>query len=145
MLYIFNKKLEINNMKGFTKEIRFGLLLSAILIGLLTWFIIKTPVAGPKIVIAAVLAVLLLGLYVRNVIKKGAAIENGEHPDDEFTKLAKIHAGSTSFQYSMVLWWFIFIFNDVFNDRETMLGVGILGAAAIYGLVYWYYRSTSSF
>jgi len=39
----------------------------------------------------------------------------------------------------------IFWFNSSFSDREEMLGIGILGSGAIYGICYWYYRSTGNF
>ena len=132
-------------MKKLSKEVWFGVLLTAVLFGILIWSIRMDPGRGTKIIVIFIISIIILGLYIWNVVMKKSAIKNGQNPEDEFIKLAKIHAGATSFQYSMVLWWFIFIMHDTFDSRETMLGVGILGSAAIYGLVYWYYKVTSTF
>ena len=98
-----------------------------------------------KIAIAGLAIAIGLVTFVVRLIKRRQDIQNNAPAEDEFTDKAKIFAASKSFMYSMYLWFVIFIFNSSFTNNEEMLGIGILGSSAIYGVLLWYYKSTSEF
>jgi hypothetical protein len=52
--------------------------------------------------------------------------------------LSVVLAGARAFYLSLYLWVAIFMFNSVFEDAEEMLGFGILGSAALYGLAWFH-------
>jgi len=87
---------------------------------------------------------ILIGLitFILKMIVNSKNKSTGQPSEDEFSKLAKVYAGNQAFQYSMYLWLIIFIYNDSFSKDETMLGIGILGSALLYGLTLWYKKST---
>jgi len=132
-------------MKNYYKEILFGIALLIIFAGLLFWIVIRSP--QDFLIIAIAIGIVLLGMitFIWQTIKKKKALETGVPADDEFTNLAKIYAGNQAFLYSMYLWLLIFVFNGSFTKHETMLGVGILGSALIYGISLWYFRATGAF
>ena len=132
-------------MKYYYREILLGAVLFIFFAVLIIWFVI----AGPPSMLAAGIAVLILAIgmitFVRQTIQKKMNFETGEPAEDEFTRLAKVYAGNQAFLYSMFLWLLIFVFNSSFTKNETMLGVGILGSALIYGVCLWYFKSTGEF
>ncbi len=132
-------------MKDYYREIISGLLLTALFSGLAIWFFRHEPDAILKITIAIITIVLGIFVFIRNIIAKKRNLEAGAPPEDEFTKLAKVYAGSQAFIYSMYLWFLIFIFRSSLPDPEEMLGVGIMGSALIYGICLWYYKSRGGF
>ena len=132
-------------MKKYKKEITVGSLLIVLFGGVIFWFVKHEPEEYLKIAIASLLIIMGLITYIRQVITRRTDIQNNTPPEDEFTEKAKLYAGSKAFLYSMYLWFLIFIFNTSFSNVEEMLGIGILGSAAIYGLSLWYYKSTSDF
>lgn len=132
-------------MKNYGKEILFGIALLIIFGGLLFWIVIRTP--QNFLIIAIAVGIVLLGMikFIGQTLKKKKVLETGEPIDDEFTNLAKVYAGNQAFLYSMYLWLLIFIFNSSFTKHETMLGIGVLGSALIYGISLWYFKSTGEF
>ena len=90
---------------------------------------------------------ILVGIvtFIWQTVNKRNNIKTGAPAADEFTKLARVHAGNRAFLYSMYLWLFIFFFNSSFAKNETMLGIGILGSALIYGVSLWYFNATGDF
>ncbi len=132
-------------MKNYNKEIIMGVLFAAIVAGLFLWFTRHEPDAYLKIGIATI--TVLLGVYAvaHKVTAKKRDLKDGVPSEDEFTKQAKLYAGSRAFLYSLYLWFFIFIFNSSFTDPEEMLGLGILGSALIYGVSLWYYKRYGAF
>ena len=79
------------------------------------------------------------------ILSKKRHLATGVPREDEFTKLARVYAGNQAFLYSMYLWLLIFVFNSSFTKNETMLGIGILGSALIYGISLWYFQRTGEF
>ena len=132
-------------MKNYSKEIVTGFLLVTFIGGSLFWFNVHEPGATLKVVLISVIALLGLFALVKQVIKRRNDLMTNEPAEDEFTENAKLYASSKAFLYSMALWYVIFIFNASFAEREEMLGVGILGSAAIYGICLWYYKSRAGF
>jgi hypothetical protein len=132
-------------MKNYTNEIFFGTVVFLFFAGIIAWSIITEPQSPLPISIA--LLTLLIGTvtFIRQSITKRRNIETGAPAEDEFTKLAKVYAGNQAFLYSMYLWLLIFVFNDSFQKNETMIGIGILGSALIYGISLWYFRTTAEF
>jgi ABC-type uncharacterized transport system permease subunit len=132
-------------MKNYGREIAFGIGLLLVFAIFLFWIVIIAP--QNYLIVGIAFGIVLLGLatFLRQTIKKKQAAETGEPIDDEFTNLAKIYAGNQAFLYSMYLWLLIFIFNSSFTKHETMLGIGILGSALIYGISLWYFRTTGAF
>jgi hypothetical protein len=129
-------------MKNYIKEIVLGLFLLIIFAGLLIWGVFSTPQKSLIIVIAIIIVLVALVTFVAQVLKKKRDLEAGAPAEDEFTRLVRVYAGSRAFTYSMYLWMLIFIFNSVFTKPQTMLGIGILGSALIYGLWLLYFKFT---
>ena len=132
-------------MKHYTKEITSGLLILAIASGLAFWFFRHEPKATLKISIAIIAIALGIFVWVRNIISKKKNLDEDSPAEDEFTKLTRIYAGSQAFHYSMYLWFAIFIFHTRFTNQEEMLGLGIMGSAAIYGFSIFYFKSKGGF
>ncbi len=86
-----------------------------------------------------------LFIFIVRMMKRRQDIKNNFLADDEFTIKAEVYAANKAFFYSMYIWFIIFLFNSSFSDNEEMLGIGIMGSAAIYGVLVWYYKSTSDF
>ena len=129
-------------MKPHYKEIIYGMVLFVIFAMIITWFIISGPESLLPIGIAILTFLIGVGVFTQQMINKKRDLESGSPAEDEFTKLAKVYAGNQAFLYSMYLWLLIFIFNSTFTKNETMLGIGILGSALIYGISLWYFRTT---
>ena len=55
--------------------------------------------------------------------------EKGFPPEDELSKQIKHKAGYYAFFFSMYIWLFIFLFQRLFPDVESLLGSGILLSA----------------
>lgn len=132
-------------MKNYSKEIAIGVLLALSIVGATFWFVSHESDNILQMGVALITIVLAVGAFIRHLAKKNKIIESGEPETDEFTNMAKLHAGSKAFLYSFWFWFLIFVFNSQFSDREEMLGVGILGSAAIYGVLYWYYKNNPKF
>lgn len=132
-------------MKNYFKEITAGAVLLTIFTGLAIWFVKYNPGAVLEIVIAGIAVVVGMSVFIINLIKKRKDVQTGAPSEDEFTKLAKLHAGSKSFFLSVYFWFFIYIFHAYFPNVEEMLGIGFMGSALIYGICIWYYKSTGKF
>ena len=132
-------------MKNYTKEIAFGTGLLVIFVGLLIWYMTSTTQMGLPIIIALIIIVVGVVTFVLQVVNKRRDLKAGTPAEDEFTKMAKVYAGSRAYIYSMYLWMLIFVFNSSFSKNETMLGIGILGSALIYGISLWYFKTTGEF
>jgi len=128
-------------MKNYSKEIAIGVLLALSIIGATFWFVSHESDNILQIAIASLTIALAVGAFIRHLAKKKRTLDSGEPEADEFTNMAKLHAGSKAFLYSMWFWFLIFIFNNHFSNREELLGIGILGSGAIYGILYVYYKN----
>ncbi len=129
-------------MKNYTKEIAFGTVLLVIFVGLLIWYMISTTQMGLPIIIALIIIVVGVVTFILQVVNKRRDLKAGTPAEDEFTKMAQVYAGSRAYIYSMYLWMLIFVFNSAFTKPQTMLGIGILGSALIYGLWLFYFKTT---
>ena len=132
-------------MNKFKREIAFAALLFVIIVGLILWFVKNETESAQKIILASVISIAGLVFFVQRLIKKKKDLSKGIPIKDEFTNMVKLYAGGKAFMLSMYYWLLIFWLNSSFSDREEMLGVGILGSALIYGICYWYYKSTGDF
>ncbi len=132
-------------MKEYTKEITTGLLLTSMIAGFAFWFFRHEPNAPLKVAIVILTSGIGIFALIRNALIKKRNVDEGSPAEDELTKLTRIYAGSQAFLYSMYLWFAIFIFHTRFTNQEEMLGIGILGMAAIYGGCLLYYRSKGGF
>jgi hypothetical protein len=132
-------------MRDYIKEIVFGLSLLVIFAGLLLWFVLSESQEVLAISIATIIILVGVVTFVTQIVKKKRDLEAGAPAKDEFTKLAQVYAGSRAFIYSMYLWMLIFVFNSSFTKHETMLGIGILGSALIYGLFLFYFKTSGDF
>lgn len=132
-------------MGKFKREIAFAALLFVIIVGLILWFVKNETESVQKIILASVISIAALIFFIIKLIKKKKDIAKGFPEKDEFTEMVKLHAGGKAFMLSMYFWLLIFWLNSAFSEREEMLGVGILGSALIYGICYWYYKSTGDF
>lgn len=132
-------------MKSYSREIVFGAAMAIIFAGLLFWIANTQPQGWLAIGIAIITFLLGIVALFRQAFSKNKNLALGVPDEDEFTKLAKVYAGNRAFLYSMYLWLLIFIFNSSFPKAETMLGIGILGSALIYGISLWFFNTTGEF
>ena len=122
-----------------------GILLLSAIIALFHFLGVNDFNRFSKIIAASIISIGALILYLVNEKKKKKDKANNIPVDDEMTIKSKAYAGSKAFQISMLLWLIIFIVQDSFIEPRTMLGVGILGSAAIYGVCLLYFKSTQNF
>ena len=132
-------------MKNCYREITFGAVLFVLFAALIIWFVSGGAQSGLQIGIAILIFLVGAVTLIRQTLNKKMNIQTGAPAEDEFTRLAKVYAGNQAFLYSMYLWLLIFVFNSSFVKNETMLGIGILGSALIYGLSLWYFKATGEF
>ena len=132
-------------MKNYTKEIVFAAVLVILFAGLIAWLIFVESPSVLMVVIAVLILLTGTVTFIRQMLNKKRNIETGAPAEDEFTQLAKVYAGNQAFLYSLYLWLLIFVFNSSFSKNETMLGIGILGSALIYGISLWYFKTTGEF
>jgi hypothetical protein len=125
-----------------SKEIIFGGLLLVIFTSLIGYTLSFRSFSILPTVIAFLIFITGGITFIRQIIKKKRNLETGEPAEDEFSKMASVYAGNQAFLYSLYLWLLIFVFNDSFTKNETMLGIGILGSALIYGISLWYFKTS---
>jgi peptidoglycan/LPS O-acetylase OafA/YrhL len=125
-----------------SKEIIFGGLLLVIFASLIGYTLSFRSFSILPTVIAFLIFITGGITFIRQIIKKKRNLETGEPAEDEFSKMASVYAGNQAFLYSLYLWLLIFVFNDSFTKNETMLGIGILGSALIYGISLWYFKTS---
>ena len=95
------------------------------------------PEFTPRMILILVLAVALLALPLYRAVQQARDEKAGIPLEDELTRERRILAGARAFHLSFYLWMAIFVFNSRFSDAEEMLGIGILGSAALYGLCWF--------
>jgi len=132
-------------MKRYTKEILSGVLLFTIFVGLALWYFKFDPRALLEMGIALLLVGIGIFAWVKNIITKKKNMYEGAPAEDEFTKMARLHASSQAYFYSMYLWFFIFFFRSYFTKAEELLGLGIMGSAIIYFVRLWRLKSEGGF
>ena len=132
-------------MKLLNNDILFGSILVTFFSTIIIWFAVRGSSPPLPIIVAVVTLLIGIAAFAIRIINKRKAVLTGAPAEDEFTKKAKLYAGNQAFHYSMYLWLLIFLFNSSFSKNETMLGIGILGSALIYGISLWYFRTTGDF
>ena len=116
------------------------LLIAGAVVGLSVWFLESaTP---PNVKMLAIAGLIVAGLVVTLIrsLQNARDISRDIPVEDEMSQVLKLHAGAQAFQLSMYLWLFIFLFHRYLGEPETLLGMGILGAGAVYGLCWLYFR-----
>ena len=93
-----------------------------------------------KVIIIIAAALVILVAYLISEIRKIKGRRNNIPVEDEMSKNQKLLAGNRSFHASLFLWLALFVTKGFFEEVETIIGIGILGSAAIYGIYLWYYR-----
>ena len=93
-----------------------------------------------KMIVSGALTSIILVFYITNEIRKRREVRLNIPVEDEMSKKQKLAAGNKAFHTSLILWMIIFVINDVFDKNETMLGIGILGSAMIYGIYLWIFK-----
>jgi hypothetical protein len=87
-----------------------------------------------KIFVAIGLTFCLNVLFVWKRLRLAASEKEGFPADDEFSRQLKYRASHWAFHQSFFVWIVIFLLRDSFDKAETMLGLGMLTMAALYGL-----------
>ena len=93
-----------------------------------------------KIITIVLLTLLMLVVPLYRSLKQAQDVKQNIPIEDEMSRKLEIYAGAYAFRYSMMSWFAIFVIRDQFPDTEEMLGIGIMAAAAIYGLSWLYFR-----
>lgn len=91
------------------------------------------------ILIGALISITLV-FYLTNEIRKRREIRLNIPVEDEMSRKQKLAAGNKAFHTSMFLWLIIFALNSQFDKNETMLGIGIMGSALVYGIYLWIFK-----
>jgi hypothetical protein len=106
----------------------------SVLASLIVWMVKNESQPTQKM--AAILALTggLLAVSVYRALKQAREARAGLLVEDEMTRERRVLAGARAFHLSLYLWLAIFLFNSKFEDREEMLGIGIMGSAALFGL-----------
>ena len=112
----------------------FIILVLLVVAGIHRWLDAGTLETNARILLGAGLALVLNVIFAWNRMKQAANRKAGFPPEDEFSRKLKNRASHAAFHLSFFLWMAIFLFQDQFDKSETMLGVGILGMAALYGI-----------
>ncbi|NQV30901.1 MAG: hypothetical protein HQ508_08440 [Candidatus Marinimicrobia bacterium] len=87
--------------------------------------------------------VLILILAIGGLIRGYKSIvEMRKHvpAGDEMTRKIEIQAGAYSYRSSMALWTILFFYRNSFDTSADLMGVGILGAATLNGIILIYLR-----
>ena len=105
-----------------------------IVAGIYEWLDGGSLTLNARILLGAGLALTLNVIFAFNRMKRAADRKAGFPPEDEFSRKLKRRAAHTAFHLSFFLWMAIFLFQDAFDKSQTMLGVGILGMAGLYGI-----------
>lgn len=127
-------------MKNLKKEIRLLFLFISIFIVLFFLMSDEQIALRLKSIVITILITVLLVFYILNEIRKRRDRKLDIPVEDEMSKRQKLVAGNKAFHLSMILWLIIFAINSQFDTNETMLGIGILGSALIYGVYLWIYK-----
>lgn len=106
--------------------------------------LMSEPMPRLKIIIIVLLAFALLVIPVYRSIRQARDLKNNIPLEDELSHNLRIYSGAYAFRYSLISWLLIFTFNHHFPDPEAMIGVGILAAVAIYGIVWLQFRRKGS-
>ena len=104
-------------MKNNKLEIGLGVVVLTITIIFLA-MVFMSGGADFYIKILIVFAAVLLGavVYIWKLLKKRKDIKSGVTVEDEFTEIVTLYAGKKAFMGSMYLWFFIYIYKNLFGD-----------------------------
>ncbi len=116
------------------------ILAACVIGGFAFYFLEFEPMLSWKMITIISLALLLLSIPLYRSYRHAQDRRKNIPLEDEMSRHLEIHAGAYAFRYSMMSWFAIFVFRDKFPDSEEMLGIGIMAAAAIYGLTWLYFK-----
>ncbi len=100
------------------------------------------PELSVKIIIILVLLIFTSGIPVIRGYRNNRDKKAGIPIEDEMSRLLELHAAAYAFKGSFFLWIAISIFRNYFNDISDMLGFGILGSAALFGVIWLVLKKT---
>ena len=90
-------------------------------------------ISTKMLLIYALIGIVAIVSIIRAIKKMGEEKE-GQPLEDELTTRIKHKAGHDAYIASLYMWLFIFLFQDMFPDTETLIGGGIL-ISGIFGFV----------
>ncbi len=116
-------------------------ILALVLVGGLVMYLFGFQ-EGISIKIIAILGLMLVLMVipVYRSLKNAQDLKQNRPLEDEMSRMLEVHAGAYAFRYSMMSWFVIFLLRSKFPDNEEMLSIGIMAAAAIYGLCWLYLK-----
>ncbi len=123
----------------------FAFLMVLAIAALIVWLTEYKTDVDTKIIVIIVIGIISLVISFLRWRKRKSAQNKQRVHDDEFVKWARLYGGNQAFYYSMALWLILFAFNSQISDPKTLLGIGILGSAAMYGICQWYFTTTADF
>jgi len=85
---------------------------------------------GLELIIVLLITIAGIMALIR-VIKKDKNLNEGLPEDDELSTKIKYKSGYYAYMATMYIWVIIFILKDLFPDKQSMLGGGILLSALI--------------
>jgi len=85
---------------------------------------------GLELIIVLLITIAGIIALIR-VIKKDKNLNEGLPEDDELSTKIKYKSGYYAYMATMYIWVIIFILKDLFPDKQSMLGGGILLSALI--------------
>jgi len=93
-----------------------------------------------KILVISIAISVVLVFYLTGEIRTIRERRRGIPTEDEMSYRQKEKAGNRAFHSSLLLWLLLFIFKSYFEQVETLLGIGILGSALLYGIYLWQFK-----
>ncbi len=102
--------------------------------GVFRWRADGAATMAARILLGAGLAIVVNVIIARRRMRRAARGEAGFPPEDELSRCLKQRAAHAAFHLSFFWWMAIFLFQDLFDESETMLGMGILGMGVLYGI-----------
>ncbi len=114
--------------------------ISALMAGLLVYHNRAEILDSSKFAMIIILTILLLIFAAYNTAQRIRDRNAGLPIEDELTTMLNLRTSFYAFRFSLALWFILFIYHAQFADVEDLLGIGMLGSAAMYGSIWFYLR-----
>ncbi len=89
-----------------------------------------------SIIISIVISVVLV-FYLSGQMRNIRERKHGIPTEDEMSKRQKEIAGNKAFHSSLWIWFGLFYLKMYIENTSTLLGIGILASALLYGIYLW--------
>lgn len=117
------------------KSIIVFIVAALVLVGSGIWFLTSGKDFKPMDLLHFVVILLIVGFALFIGYKRLSSTKRGEPAEDEFSKRVLQRTAAVSYYVSLYIWLFLLFLKDrVKFDTEELLGTGIVGMAATFGI-----------